>query len=165
MIRGLQPFSYEETLRELALFNVEIRRLWGHHTLCPSSTLEELINSGETDFLHRQVHDWQQQLHASGNTRSLGPVGAIFSSCGVHRDAECQRYFRHEPFCLKVRISCLQWEFGIFCAEHSKSAVFFVCSPKNILCIVFSVSIVFCLKITLSISTLFWLSCRLFSRY
>lgn len=33
MIRGLQPFSYEETLRELALFNVEIRRLWGHHTV------------------------------------------------------------------------------------------------------------------------------------
>lgn len=119
-IRGLEPFSYEERSRELALFTVQNRKLQGHR-IVPYGTLGEVINNRETDFLPRWIHDWQQQLHASVNTRSLGPISAIFSSCGVHRDGECQRYFRSEPFCLEDRISCLQWEFRIFCAEHSKT--------------------------------------------
>ena len=50
MIRGLEQLCYEERLRELKLFSLEKRRLWGN-LIAAFQYLKGLIRKMRTDFL------------------------------------------------------------------------------------------------------------------
>ncbi|PKU46120.1 hypothetical protein llap_3617 [Limosa lapponica baueri] len=54
MIRGLEHLSYEDRLRELGLFILEKRKLWGH-LIVAFQYLEEAYKKTERDFLPRLV--------------------------------------------------------------------------------------------------------------
>ena len=47
MIKGLEQLSYEEKLRELGLFNLEKRKLWGDIVVALHCLKETYIQEGD----------------------------------------------------------------------------------------------------------------------
>ena len=81
MIRGLEHFSYEESLRELALFFLEKRKLWG-----------DLITAFQySKEVHKQEGGWLFMRVDSDTTRGMvlngdrGGLGRLLGGSFLYR--------------------------------------------------------------------------------